>query len=253
MTCTASANSVLASCVPPVARTSAYLANPSGPSEGAFASKAGSLSSLAQSQPATFACECPEWSSCVPPVAGTIASLDNYSELSNTASAASASKVGSLSSLEQLPPPARACESVAIPPFAPQPNTQPPALLGQFGPPRPSTIAHMRAQAVQLQPQELTVFPLSEIPVGQLKILASVAGCGRGLRRYTCLDRQFHVMARRAAEDWSLTDYFADAIGAKPPVRAQREAAHSIPAVPRRAPDSTHGASFASRARSCAC
>ena len=34
MTCTASANSVLASCVPPVARTSAYLANPSGPSEG---------------------------------------------------------------------------------------------------------------------------------------------------------------------------------------------------------------------------
>eukprot|EP00439_Symbiodinium_sp_Y106_P019908 s5753_g2.t1 len=216
VTCTASANSVLASCVPPVARTSAYLANPSGPSEGAFASKAGSLSSLAQSQPATFACECPEWSSCVPPVAGTIASLDNYSELSNTASAASASKVGSLSSLEQLPPPARACESVAIPPFAPQPNTQPPALLGQFGPPRPSTIAHMRAQAVQLQPQELTVFPLSEIPVGQLKILASVAGCGRGLRRYTCLDRQFHVMARRAAEDWSLTDYFADAIGANP-------------------------------------
>ena len=133
VTCTASANSVLASCVPPVARASAYLANPSGPSEGAFASKAGSLSSLAQSQPATFACECPEWSSCVPPVAGTIASLDNYSELSNTASAASASKVGSLSSLEQLPPPARACESVAIPPFAPQPNTQPPALLGQLG------------------------------------------------------------------------------------------------------------------------
>ena len=101
--------------------------------------------------------------------------------------------------------------------------------------------------------RSLQFFPLSEIPVGQLKILASVAGCGRGLRRYTCLDRQFHVMARRAAEDWSLTDYFADAIGAKPPVRAQREAAHSIPAVPRRAPDSTHGASFASRARSCAC
>ena len=94
------------------------------------------------------------------------------------------------------------------------PEYSPPGLLGSFGPPRPSSIAHIRAQATQLSPQELTVFPLSEIPIGQLKILATASDTGRGLRRYTCLDRLFHVMIRRAANDWSLADYFADAISA---------------------------------------
>ncbi|CAE7809940.1 unnamed protein product [Symbiodinium sp. CCMP2592] len=132
-------------------------------------------------------------------------------------------KVGSASSL---------AHSSSVPRRQPinLPGDCPPGLLGGFGPPRPSAIAHMRAQAIQLSPQELTVFPLSEVPIGQLKILATAANTGRGLRRYTCLERQFHVMTRRAADDWSLTDYFADAIGASPEtVRSARLLDPSMP------------------------
>ena len=119
-----SVNHALASCVPPVACTSACLANLTGPSERAVAFKVGTLSSLAQT-PSSVGC--------------TAACLNNPVELFN---GVTASKVGSLSSLAQFPPTDKACASTEVPPLAPQPTTQPPGLLGQFGPPRPSTIAH---------------------------------------------------------------------------------------------------------------
>ena len=92
----------------------------------------------------------------------------------------------------------------------------PPGLLGQMRPPRPSEIAHIRLRAVDAQPASLLQYPLSEVPLGQLKVLSKPDDSEGSIRRYTCLDRLFHVATRRAAEDWTLADYVADAISSNP-------------------------------------
>ena len=96
------------------------------------------------------------------------------------------------------------------------PRRCPPGLLGSLRPPRPSAIAHLRAQALDIQPASLLSYPLSELPLAQLKILTVCDTQEGGIHRYTCLERLYHVTTRRGADDWSLTDFVADAISSNP-------------------------------------
>ncbi|CAE7301905.1 CACNA1H [Symbiodinium sp. CCMP2592] len=92
------------------------------------------------------------------------------------------------------------------------PLVRPPGLLGQLRPPRPSAIAHMRIQAMDVQPIDLLRYPLSELPLWNLKILTDSTQPEGGICKYTCMERLHHVTTRRGADDWSLADFVADAV-----------------------------------------
>ena len=109
-------------------------------------------------------------------------------------------------------------------PFLPEGRTvpaDPPSLLGRQGPARPSDISKLCLARVEVIPDYLARFPVSEIPLDQLGLFALEPGSPRRLLRYSVFDRQRHHVHRTASYGWSINDVVAEAVrSADEPIRA---------------------------------
>ena len=92
------------------------------------------------------------------------------------------------------------------------PEPPPPGLLGHLGPVRPTFQQPKPLCSVHLHPAHLLQPPVCDFPASQLRLYAAEDRHPRSRRQYSVLDEVRHHIARRAAEDWTLTDYVQDAL-----------------------------------------
>ncbi|OLP77308.1 hypothetical protein AK812_SmicGene42640 [Symbiodinium microadriaticum] len=110
--------------------------------------------------------------------------------------------------------------------------TDPPALLGKLGPPRPSHISKLGLARIDLIPAHLLQYPVVEIPVDQLGLFALDPGKPRQVMRFSVFDPDRHHVHRTASQEWSLADLVSEAIRSYgEPVRAAQVLEQQMPGV----------------------
>ncbi|CAE7585952.1 unnamed protein product [Symbiodinium sp. CCMP2592] len=87
----------------------------------------------------------------------------------------------------------------------------PPSLLAKAGPPRAS-IWFDKTPTYKILPERWATPALLRIPAGQLNLYCAVEENHDTERRYALFDRLRHTSVRKAAADWTLEDYAADAV-----------------------------------------
>ena len=90
--------------------------------------------------------------------------------------------------------------------------SDPPALLGKIGPPRPSHISKLGLARVDILPAHLSQYPVVEIPVDQLGLFALDPGKRKQIMRFSVFDQDRHHVHRTASQEWSLGDLVSEAI-----------------------------------------
>ncbi|CAE7031253.1 ggact.2 [Symbiodinium sp. CCMP2592] len=87
----------------------------------------------------------------------------------------------------------------------------PPSLLSTAGPPRASLWAD-KNPSYKILPERWATPAALRIPAGQLNLYCASEEHPGAERRYALFDRQRHTSVRKAAADWTIEDYAADAV-----------------------------------------
>ncbi|CAE7867077.1 unnamed protein product [Symbiodinium sp. KB8] len=110
--------------------------------------------------------------------------------------------------------------------------SDPPALLGKIGPPRPSHISKLSLARVDVLPTHLSQYPVAEIPVDQLGLYALDPGKCRQIMRFSVFDQDRHHVHRTASQEWSLSDLVSEAIRSyHEPVRSAQVLEQHMPGL----------------------